>query len=439
MLGFALKIRARLLVVCFMLLVTTIVLSAVNDGTWTFTAGSLNTPRGDHTAVILPSGKILVAGGYNTRADNATNKYLNSYELYDPNTDSFTQSTTKLMKARRAFHTATNIPTSGKTLIIGGANNGNAALASIEFYDQATGTWALGNPMKVARRNHGAALLAPPPMGSSLVLVAGGLGADGKATKSAEILDLKTGVWTSVDMLHARAYHTLTRIFGYVLNANGVPVLQVVGVLAAGGRDENNNPTNSAEVLVKNEAGAWGVWQETKHLTSPPNATAPGMNTARVGHLAFLADCTDTEGNPCPNFPKIMVAGGVDAFGIYLTSAEILDPATGMWTYDAVDMKKVASGAAMTGIWVDTTAGTGITLAGGQDSDGILKRTQIFDPAFVNDDGTMGRWSVVAPMNDKRIGHTFTPLIYAQKAVAIGGYNASLVSLKTAEVYQNIK
>ena len=53
-------------------------------GTWTAT-GSLATARYRHTATLLPNGKVLVAGGY-----NSTCGYLASAELYDPATGTWT-------------------------------------------------------------------------------------------------------------------------------------------------------------------------------------------------------------------------------------------------------------------------------------------------------------------------------------------------------------
>src|SRR5438552_8170684 len=41
---------------------------------------SLNTARSEHTATLLPNGKVLVAGGHNP---NPTFGYLTSAELYD--------------------------------------------------------------------------------------------------------------------------------------------------------------------------------------------------------------------------------------------------------------------------------------------------------------------------------------------------------------------
>ena len=71
------------------------------------------TARYDHTATLLPSGKVLVAGGFNTMAP------LSSAELYDPTTG--TWAPTGSMTDARAFYTATLLP-SGKVLVAGGGS-----------------------------------------------------------------------------------------------------------------------------------------------------------------------------------------------------------------------------------------------------------------------------------------------------------------------------
>ena len=64
-------------------------------------AGVLNAARRQHTATLLPNGKVLVAGG-----DNGVS--LATAELYDPLTG--TWAATGNMAAARARHTATLLP-----------------------------------------------------------------------------------------------------------------------------------------------------------------------------------------------------------------------------------------------------------------------------------------------------------------------------------------
>jgi Galactose oxidase, central domain len=68
------------------------------DTSWV-TTGSMGTARQYHTATLLQSGKMLVAGGVGTSGD------LSSVELYDPSTGTWT-ATGSLGTARRN-HTAT--------------------------------------------------------------------------------------------------------------------------------------------------------------------------------------------------------------------------------------------------------------------------------------------------------------------------------------------
>ena len=70
--------------------------ASADDGTWS-SASSLATARSYHTATLLPSGKVLVAGGY------AGGVSLASAELYDPVTDGWS-SAGSLSSTRRERH-----------------------------------------------------------------------------------------------------------------------------------------------------------------------------------------------------------------------------------------------------------------------------------------------------------------------------------------------
>ena len=92
--------------------------------------GSLVMARVFHTATLLPSGKVLVVGGFNGFSS------VSSAELYDPASGTFT-STGSLATVLDAS-TATLLP-SGKVLVAGGG--------SADLYDPASGTFtATGSP-----------------------------------------------------------------------------------------------------------------------------------------------------------------------------------------------------------------------------------------------------------------------------------------------------
>src|SRR6266550_3634306 len=131
-----------------------------SDTPFTFdNTGSLNTARDNHTATLLPNGKVLVAGG----AGNISN-FLNSAELYDPASGSWTA--TGSLNTARYSHTATLLP-NGKVLVAGGFNG--SFLTSAELYDPASGSWTATGSLNTGRDFHTATLL---PNGK--VLVAGG-------------------------------------------------------------------------------------------------------------------------------------------------------------------------------------------------------------------------------------------------------------------------
>ena len=95
----------------------------------------------NHTATLLPDGKVLVAGGYNF----ASTGPLASAKLYNP--DSGTWSTTGSLADARSEDTATLLP-DGTVLVAGGFDI-DGTLASAELYDPASETWSATDSLRV--------------------------------------------------------------------------------------------------------------------------------------------------------------------------------------------------------------------------------------------------------------------------------------------------
>jgi N-acetylneuraminic acid mutarotase len=131
----------------------------------------MGTARWNHTATLLPNGKVLIVGGLGHVANAMMPVSLSSTELYDPSSNSWSPS--GALAVAREFHTATLLPT-GKVLVAGGEEGGtksNHAIASTYLYDPSSNTWSSAGSMVHSRYDHTATLL---PGGK--VLVAGGAG-----------------------------------------------------------------------------------------------------------------------------------------------------------------------------------------------------------------------------------------------------------------------
>jgi N-acetylneuraminic acid mutarotase len=134
------------------------------SGTWANT-GPMNNVRYNHTATLLPNGKVLVVGGL----DNAqVAGYM--FEFYDPASNLWTNPGIVPWFDDIAYQTATLLP-SGKVLLAGGDSGVNGAVPYItsELYDPVRGMWDYNLTNNLSRDYHTATLL---PNGQ--VLVAGG-------------------------------------------------------------------------------------------------------------------------------------------------------------------------------------------------------------------------------------------------------------------------
>lgn len=236
--------------------------------------GATRESRTWHTTTLLPSGKVLVTGGYrdepttlsftdNRIAAGAARKRgsadTSGAELYDPAKRAW--SFAGAMGLSRHSTTATLLP-SGKVLVVGGGTR-SGTTASAELYDPKSNAWADVRPMRVGpREGHSAVLLT-----SGKVLVAGGKMASQFASASAELYDPTTNTWSSANMMKlGRAHHTAT-------------LLPSGKVLVVGGIRDNAGSTGAE--LYDPASNSWSL---TGPMTAPrPTAAVASDKGQRCG------------------------------------------------------------------------------------------------------------------------------------------------------------
>jgi hypothetical protein len=225
------------------------------SGIWTST-GSMARGRAEFVASLLPSGKVLVAGGCTGYNANGCTAVTTAAELYNPATGKW--SSTGAMRAARMSMTATLLP-NGKVLVAGGQTAANDALGSSELYNPATGSFSLTGKLITPRSGHTATLLT-----NGLVLMAGGENVNGVSILKAERYNPATGIFTATgNMPSTRQEHTAA------LLPNG-------SVLVSGGnRVTLSGTTVLASCAIYNPgSGAW--------------TTASSLKNARVDHTSTL-------------------------------------------------------------------------------------------------------------------------------------------------------
>ena len=196
--------------------------------------GKLNEARSGHTATALPTGEVLIVGGWGVNQRTAT------AELYDPRSGTFRF--TGSLTAPRASMTATLLP-DGRVVILGGDAARNVSALVVEVYDPLTAAFTSGGSLLTGRSAHTATLL-----GDGTILVAGGGAGNDRVLASAERYDPRTGLATpTADLQMVRYKHAAVRL------ANG-------DVLLIGGANQRDWTGKYTSTEVYNpQTGAWAL------------------------------------------------------------------------------------------------------------------------------------------------------------------------------------
>jgi WD40 repeat protein len=397
--------------------------------------GSMNIPRHNHTATTLQDGRVLITGG----VDNSLN-LLDSAEIYDPTTGAFTL--TAPMNEARAFHTA-QLLDDGRVLVAGGSGDNSA-----EIFNPSTGKFTLtAGAMKAVRfvqtatiLNSGGVLIA----GGALLLSPTGELFPSSSLRSAEVFSPSAGTFASTaqPMLHSRV-------------AQAATALNDGRVLITGGEDLTTQIFNNAE-LYNSDSGAFscvggvagGDCAASLHqdrfshtatplagsslvliaggsdgttVGTPPNDVLAGIATAEIYHASSKTfSCVGgVSATPpvCNNSMvdgrynhvavgllngKVLIAGGIDADGNVTDTAELYDPAKGVF---------VATGA-MTSTREEFAAALfnsgplagQVLVSGGTDQAGnFLDSAELYDPAS-------GKFTATGSMAESRFLQSATLL-----------------------------
>lgn len=261
-------------------------------------AAAMTVQRWSHSATTLPDGRVLVTGG-RTAISDASGVVLETSELYDPITDSW--SPTGSLNVARRSHTAALLP-DGRVLVCGGGDKVSTSqqmpIQSCEAYDVTTGVFTVVGNMTVPRSSHSQTVLDD----GTLLLAGGSIGQGTTApTNLAEIFDPADNSFTAVGPM------------------NYPHLAQAPGILRDG------------RVVFGASFFGSGMISNLSEIYDPVAQTFTPSDS-------MFKQRIDIGGQPLLD-GSVFVAGGVATGGfgaIFHSSSEVFDPVTEQWQLSGI-------------------------------------------------------------------------------------------------------
>ena len=268
-------------------------------GYWSY-GPSMNYVHSSGNLVSLPNGKALIAGSGDYEFDL---DYTANAEVYNPTTNSW--QIINSLNIPRGVHKAVTL-TDGRVMVMGGFNNNNTSQNTAESYNPVVGNWTLTGSMSLGSIEFSATTLA-----NGMVLVTGGASANGI---KAEVYHPESNTWElSGDMPIARRRHSGTLLDnGKVLIAGGMPTIEnITSVLYTYSGTTTPPPVIPPEPVTTHIASLSGIgvktgkryWQAIATITAEDDLGNPVANAMIIGHwdsrVSGQTTCTTNSEGVC--------------------------------------------------------------------------------------------------------------------------------------------
>ena len=298
------------------------------------------------------------------------------------------QWSTELLSVSRTSAAATSV---GDLAFFAGGRAGNVAIATVDIYDDASGTWSTPTHLPAGPRN----FLAATAVGH-LVLFAGGAVSPTASTDIVEVYDTQTGTWLAPGALSGARFAVAAATIGTT-------------AMFAGGA--HGGPANVLAV-----SDVVDLYDSSLGLPSDPAAWSTMTLSRARGHMAAA-----TVGG------QVLFAGGIDLVAAH-ADVDVYDSSLGApsdpaaWTPATLSQARVLYGNG------SATVGARAYFGGG----GVSANPPTLSDVVDIYDAATGAWTATA-LSSPRTQVAATAL--GNTVLFAGGVNASLAASDVVDVY----